>query len=642
MSTTAKAWFFRRDLQNKLGPYSPAELREMAGRGELRPTDKVWKEGLPRWVEARVLKGLFDKTKAAEKDQSRKTGTVGADHPKTTPVAANGKDKTAHSIVQPSKTPEVPISPTVVPGAQGTTAQSVAPAVAAVPAVPTSQSVGTSPPLAITQPRSDDPMIGPSAPVIPVILLMVGVPLLVLSLLFGGFALYNSGNGTGSQPGLIQPTRTPSSEPKSAGQAIAEVERLHAEDHYSLGYALMVRGKMDEAVAEYREALRLRPDFAEAHCGIGSVLNNKGEVDEANVEYREALRLRPDLPEVHFGLGYALQFRGKVDEAILKYREALRLRPDFAEAHYNLSSALQARGKVDEAILEYREALRSKPDLAERLGHSPAGQTTQQYDPQAVGAESKFAATKEDPQKARADALAELKRRQESAKQEFQEKQDGLASRLVAVEKEIVTLGKETNAARGIRAFRDPTVPDPKHRALMRKKTERTSILVEQQLAVTLNASAVWRLEQEQRRILVKYPEAGDPQFSEINGELLTAKEQEDRRLAQEASRKAQEARAGHDSPEEPATAYINTLVSAGLLKTAEYTRTAAEMFPPEMSMAPQAVRDYRTVHFHAQYVSTGGIQNEREVYVVVYQVPDGRWFVSSLWKQVHGLGYGR
>jgi GYF domain 2 len=115
MPTTGKAWSVTRDGKDVLGPFSPAELREMAGRGELKATYKVWKEGLSGWVEAQWLTGLFHKPKAAKTGQSRKTDTQVADQPKPVPVVANGKEQTPHPVIPPSQTPDVQISPTVGP-----------------------------------------------------------------------------------------------------------------------------------------------------------------------------------------------------------------------------------------------------------------------------------------------------------------------------------------------------------------------------------------------------------------------------------------------------------------------------------------------------------------------------------------------
>ena len=129
--------------------------------------------------------------------------------------------------------------------------------------------------------------------------------------------------------------------------------------------ALADRGQVDEAIAHYRKALEIKPDYAEAHNNLGVALAGRGQVDEAIAHYRKALEIKPDYAEAHNNLGIALAGRGQVDEAIAHYRKALEIKPDYAEAHNNLGNALAGRGQVDEAIAHYRKALEIKPDYAE-------------------------------------------------------------------------------------------------------------------------------------------------------------------------------------------------------------------------------------------------------------------------------------
>jgi tetratricopeptide (TPR) repeat protein len=71
-----------------------------------------------------------------------------------------------------------------------------------------------------------------------------------------------------------------------------------------------------DAIAEYRAAIRLKPDYAEAHNNLGNALAGKGQLDEAIAEFREALRLKPDYPEAHCNLGHALRQQGRFEEAL--------------------------------------------------------------------------------------------------------------------------------------------------------------------------------------------------------------------------------------------------------------------------------------------------------------------------------------
>ncbi len=148
-----------------------------------------------------------------------------------------------------------------------------------------------------------------------------------------------------------------------------------AENHYNLGNALQKDGNLAGAVAEYREALRLEPDFAQAHSNMGNALQKMGRLDEAMLEYKEALRLMPDLAEAHNNLGFVLRRLGRFADALREWRVALKIDPDFFDAHYNLAVTLQAFGQFNEAISEYREALRLRPDFA--YAHNNLGMALQ-------------------------------------------------------------------------------------------------------------------------------------------------------------------------------------------------------------------------------------------------------------------------
>ena len=67
-------------------------------------------------------------------------------------------------------------------------------------------------------------------------------------------------------------------------------------------------------------------------------------MDEAIAEFRAAIRVNPDFAIGHYNLGVALKKQGKLDEAIAEFRAAIRLQPDFADAHNNSASPWKSRG----------------------------------------------------------------------------------------------------------------------------------------------------------------------------------------------------------------------------------------------------------------------------------------------------------
>lgn len=94
--------------------------------------------------------------------------------------------------------------------------------------------------------------------------------------------------------------------------------------HWALGVVLAELGKMDEAAAEYREALRLRDSFL-ARRSLGLVLMDLGRLDEAEAVFREGLALQPHHRERVVGLADFLFDIGRKDEAEVLYRHAERL-----------------------------------------------------------------------------------------------------------------------------------------------------------------------------------------------------------------------------------------------------------------------------------------------------------------------------
>ena len=93
---------------------------------------------------------------------------------------------------------------------------------------------------------------------------------------------------------------------------------------------------MDEAIRQFQEAIRLKPDHAEAHYNLGTALDSKGQTDEAIPQYQEATRLNPGNADAHYNLGLALASKGQTEEAIRRFEAALKVKPDYPEAHNHL------------------------------------------------------------------------------------------------------------------------------------------------------------------------------------------------------------------------------------------------------------------------------------------------------------------
>jgi tetratricopeptide (TPR) repeat protein/mono/diheme cytochrome c family protein len=176
--------------------------------------------------------------------------------------------------------------------------------------------------------------------------------------------------------------------PRSRGDAVTLTDdfrrKAHAEDlaaytkllqgdlsnpirHDAVASLYLDAGRFDEAIAAYRESLRLNSESAPTHYNLGFALSARGRREEAIAQFREAIRIDPEYALAHNNLGALLQVAGQDDEALLHYRRAVMLRPDNLDARTNLGQLLSNRGEAALAAEEFRQALTLKPDHPQAL-----------------------------------------------------------------------------------------------------------------------------------------------------------------------------------------------------------------------------------------------------------------------------------
>ena len=139
----------------------------------------------------------------------------------------------------------------------------------------------------------------------------------------------------------------------------------HAHTHYTIGLAHASRGRLDEAVEEYRTAIGLWPGYASAHDALGETLERLGLWDEALESYRSAADLSEGNAEAPMHAGVVLLRMGDMEGGIEWLREATRRDPSMGEAHYYLASTLAGEGDLAAAERSFRAAVESRPDLVE-------------------------------------------------------------------------------------------------------------------------------------------------------------------------------------------------------------------------------------------------------------------------------------
>ena len=169
----------------------------------------------------------------------------------------------------------------------------------------------------------------------------------------------------------------PGNKAAAEGQKNAK-ERLSAkqlDDAVAEGSNLFKAGKYDEALQRYQYVLRSNPSDAAAHFNVGATLQALKRIDEAIAEYKQAVSLNPKQASYQEFLTKAIQDKADpiIDQAVKKhaekdyttaislYQQALAIIPDNPKVLFNLAGAYYSRQQFPEAQKIYEQLYQKDP-----------------------------------------------------------------------------------------------------------------------------------------------------------------------------------------------------------------------------------------------------------------------------------------
>ncbi len=137
--------------------------------------------------------------------------------------------------------------------------------------------------------------------------------------------------------------------------------------HYNLGHLFLQRGDLDSAISHFETTLQIRSRNSAAHYNAGgaliennlaAVLARKGRLNEAVDHYHNAMRLRPGYGDPYLNLGNLLFQQGRMRDAMAQWQKAHATLPKDARFHTALADAFLGAGLQKDAIAEYEYAAR--------------------------------------------------------------------------------------------------------------------------------------------------------------------------------------------------------------------------------------------------------------------------------------------
>ena len=142
--------------------------------------------------------------------------------------------------------------------------------------------------------------------------------------------------------------------PRRIARAMKEQRRKAESGQYSLA----LEGPLEISALKKVSGAKAAP------VDRGYALHEAGRLEEAEAAYREALKADGAEASLLYNLGVLLEDMDRGREALAAYQAALRGDPALADCHYNLALLYENLGRKKEAIrhlAQYRRLTRSRP-----------------------------------------------------------------------------------------------------------------------------------------------------------------------------------------------------------------------------------------------------------------------------------------
>jgi tetratricopeptide (TPR) repeat protein len=144
-----------------------------------------------------------------------------------------------------------------------------------------------------------------------------------------------------------------------------------AEAHFRLGLALDVLKKEKEAEESYRRAVESYKKYfaneeneqdAEGHYNLGQTYAGLHLYSEAVREYRQATRFKPDDADIYYDLGMALTRLAHYDEAVAAFSKSVEIDPENYRAEDALADAREGVNRIRAGKKHQEELLKKQKE----------------------------------------------------------------------------------------------------------------------------------------------------------------------------------------------------------------------------------------------------------------------------------------
>lgn len=124
-------------------------------------------------------------------------------------------------------------------------------------------------------------------------------------------------------------------------------------------------GAVQDAIADYSEALKLQPGAVASLIGRARARVTAGDLPGALLDYGEAVRLSPGAASLLIERGHAQLAAGDLDAAIADLNQAIVVNPSSSIAYNTRGLAWRKKGELNKAFADYTAAINLNPVYAQ-------------------------------------------------------------------------------------------------------------------------------------------------------------------------------------------------------------------------------------------------------------------------------------
>jgi len=125
--------------------------------------------------------------------------------------------------------------------------------------------------------------------------------------------------------------------------------------HFLLGGGYFGQQDYDKAIAEYKRATEINPDYSPAYNLLGYAYKQVEKYDEAETAFKKYIELIPGDPNPYDSYAELLMKTGRFDESIRQYQKALSVDEHFSPSRVGIANNLMLQGKHDQAAAKMDE-----------------------------------------------------------------------------------------------------------------------------------------------------------------------------------------------------------------------------------------------------------------------------------------------